>query len=511
MLKSQKKSFALNATFLALGGLLCKIIGAVYRIPLVKILSTSGIGLYQTAFPVFAILLTLSSGGISQTISSLVSSDTDNTKSIMRAGFSVVASATLTISVLLYFLAPVLSTIQGVPFATACYRALIPAILFSGFSAVIKGYFQAKSNVAPTVISQIIEQVAKLAFGLFLANLLLPYSTLSAVVGALLGVSVSELLCFLFLFIRYISRRNKEKSTNTLYRYCFIRVLRSSIPLALGGIVLPLSSLVDSVTVVNILSSTHSLSYATAMYGIQTGVVTTITNLPAVFTLALGVTIVPVMSDRFNGTRVLKKGRISVKLALLVCIPASIFIAILAPDIIRILYPSLSQSESSVASVCLVISAIGIAPLGITQIYSSLLFSVGLTKTSVKNLVIAVVVKCIVLLPAVKFLGIYGASASTVVCYVTSSLLNAKSWHKLDDSRESTSSAGRLFVSSVVCALPIFLVKTYVSSPILFALTLICVVLYLYTVTKSRALTCEEVQSIPFLRPFTKRKERQKE
>lgn len=506
MQKTNKKSFALNATFLAFGGLLCKIIGAVYRIPLVKILSTSGIGLYQTAFPVFAILLTLSSGGISQAISALVSSEgRENTTSILRAGFSVVSTATILTSVLLYFFAPVLSNIQGIPYASDCYRALVPAIVFSGFSAVIKGYFQAKSNVTPTIISQIIEQTAKLIFGLVLANLFVVRSTTDGVIGALLGVSISELLCFLFLFIRYVLRKDKEPPSNVPKNYAFIRVFRSSLPLALGGIVLPISSLVDSVTVVNILSRTNSLLFATSMYGIQTGVVSTLTNLPAVFTIALGVTIVPVMCNN-SGTRVLKKGRISVKLAMLVCIPITILMAILAPNIIDLLYPSMSLSERNIASVCLAISAVGIAPLGLTQIYSSLLFSVGLARKSVRNLVIGVIVKCIVLFPAVNYLGIYGASISTVVCYIVSALLDAKTWAVLDENHSDSKSFGKLFIASVICAIPVFLLKYFLTTSILFALTLLCVVLYLYTVTKSKALTSDEVESIPFLKPFTKGK-----
>lgn len=504
MQKIKKKSFALNATFLAVGGLLCKVIGAVYRIPLVKILSTSGIGLYQTAFPVFAILLTLSSGGISQAISALLASEgRENTTSVVRAGFSVVSSATIITSLLLYFLAPVLSNIQGTPNATGCYRALVPAIIFSGFSAVIKGYFQAQSNVTPTIISQIIEQTAKLVFGLILSNLFITRSTTDGVIGALLGVSISELLCFFFLFIRYVLRKDKEPPSYIPKNYAFIRVFRASLPLALGGIVLPISSLIDSVTVVNILSTTNSLNYATSMYGIQTGVVNTITNLPAVFTVALGVTIVPVMCNN-SGTRVLKKGRISVKLAMLVCIPSTILLSILAPNVIDLLYPSMSITERNVASVCLSISAIGIAPLGLTQIYSSLLFSVGLVRKSIKNLIIGVVVKCLVLFPLVNNFGIYGASVSTVLCYLTSAILNARTWLVLDENHPKTKSFGKLFISSVICSLPVFLLKSFLSTSILFALTLLCVVLYLYTVTKTRALTPDEVESIPFLRPFTK-------
>ena len=500
----KKRSFTTNATMLAIGGILCKIIGAIYRIPLVKILGTTGIGLYQTAFPIFSILLTLSSGGISQTVSSLSSKDTLDTKNIVRAGVGVVAIATAITSTLLYFLAPVLAQIQGVPESAECYLALIPALVFSGFSAVIKGYFQSKSNVTPTLISQFIEQGGKLFFGLSLASLFASNSK-NGVIGALLGVSISELLCFLFLFIRYIFRRNKESFTTTPRLYTFIRLLRASLPLSLAGIILPLSSLVDSVSIVNLLSISNSTEYATSMYGILSGVVYTITNLPAVFTVALGVTIVPVMYTNY-GTRVLKKGDISVKLALLVCLPCSIFLSLFSQEVISLLYPSMEAYESSVASTCLIISSLSILPLGITQIYSSLLFSVGLTQRSIKNLLIAVAVKCVVLFPLVHFFGIYGASVSTVICYTLASILNARSWYKLDESHQGLAPIGRLFISSVVSAIPVFLAKYFLSTYFLFALIALSVVLYLYMVGVSGALTKDEIQSIPFLKPFAKRR-----
>ena len=48
---------------IALSTLLAKIIGAVYKIPLVSILGVDGIGMYQLIFPVYAAAIALSSGG----------------------------------------------------------------------------------------------------------------------------------------------------------------------------------------------------------------------------------------------------------------------------------------------------------------------------------------------------------------------------------------------------------------------------------------------------------------
>ena len=68
----KSKSFVLSALILALGGFFAKAIGALYKIPLTNILGSSGMGLYYLVFPVYSLIITICSSGISVALSTEV-------------------------------------------------------------------------------------------------------------------------------------------------------------------------------------------------------------------------------------------------------------------------------------------------------------------------------------------------------------------------------------------------------------------------------------------------------
>ncbi len=502
MEKQEKTSIARNTLLLCIGGIISKIIGALYKVPLTNILGAEGIGLYQSVFPTFAIFIMLSSGGITQTVSALVSERQENAQSILKCSTFLVSLGVFALSLILFFLSPSLALFQGNIDLSTPYKALIPALIFSGYSAIIRGYFQALGKFTPTVFSQITEQIGKLIFSIFLSTYFLPRGTLYAVTGALVGVSISEFLSLLYLFLRFIFAKDKPKPTlRPFFAFNFLRVLRYALPLSLGGLIMPLSNLIDSVSVVNVLSRTVSLQESTALFGLLSGTVSTLTNLPAVFTVALAIAVVPSLSrdkDGGNFFALHEKARVSIKLALFVCIPVSVFMAILSPRIISFLYPSLSVHHKSVASGLLSISSLGITSLGATQIYSSLLFSLGLNKLSVKNLLISVGVKCALLYPVLLLWGIYGVAGLNALCYILSATLNARTWNKIVGKRDKNSQLIPISVLTTVLALLLFLIIPYLNTVMTFALCLVFVVLYLYIALKVKIFSNDELSCLPF-------------
>ena len=67
-----KNKYAQGALILLLSGLICKFMGAFYRIPLSNILGAEGIGIYQLIFPVYSLFLIVVSGGIPISLSKIV-------------------------------------------------------------------------------------------------------------------------------------------------------------------------------------------------------------------------------------------------------------------------------------------------------------------------------------------------------------------------------------------------------------------------------------------------------
>lgn len=68
-----KENFLKGAAILGAAGIVVKILGAFYRIPIGNIIKTEGMGYYQTAYPLYVLLLTISTSGFPVAIAKLVS------------------------------------------------------------------------------------------------------------------------------------------------------------------------------------------------------------------------------------------------------------------------------------------------------------------------------------------------------------------------------------------------------------------------------------------------------
>jgi stage V sporulation protein B len=127
-----KKSFVKGAGILAISGIIVKIIGAVFRIPLMNIIGSEGIGLYQMAYPIYAFLLVASTAGLPVAISKMVSEElaTGNHYGgyrIFRISRRLLTLVGITTSLLLLVSSGLISKIQGNPKSIYPLLAISPA------------------------------------------------------------------------------------------------------------------------------------------------------------------------------------------------------------------------------------------------------------------------------------------------------------------------------------------------------------------------------------------------
>lgn len=207
-MKEKVKSFFKGGAFFAFMCVAAKGIGAIYRIPLTNIMGAEGIGLYQMVFPLYSVLLTVSGGGlpgaISKTVSSFLSkNDTENARRTLKAALVFLTALGALGSLLLFVFRNAIASLQGNPAAAIAYVGIAPAVVTVSVISCLRGYFQGKLDMLPSGISQMTEQVVKLAVGLFLCKRLLVYGVEYAAFGALLGVSVSEFVACAVLCIQY--------------------------------------------------------------------------------------------------------------------------------------------------------------------------------------------------------------------------------------------------------------------------------------------------------------------
>jgi stage V sporulation protein B len=441
----KKQSFIFGTLILSISGIICKILGAFYKIPLANILGSQGMGIYYLIFPVYAFFVTFVSSSFTVSISKNVSvSIAKNNFAFAHRVFSasllLLFFIGLSLSVLLSVLCKVISTLQGFENAFVCYLILAPAIVVVAISSAFKGFFQGLHNMTPSATSQIINQVIKLATGYSLANILVGQGAMFGTIGAILGVTVAEFVtCAFFVVVYFVfKKRNKnffehsQKSTQPKLSAVMSMVFTQSVPFTLSSIILPMSLVIDSFLILNILKSIgFEKLFSTGLLGLNSGVVNTLVNLPSTLSVAVCMTIVPFISfalSKKDYESVSNKASLALKLTMLISLPCCFIFAIFSRPIISTLYSSSFESvyELNVASSLLSISAINIFYLSLLQLSTAFLQAINKSYVPVISLCVGLVLKVVfeLIFISMPSLNIAGAVISNAVCYFTASIVN---------------------------------------------------------------------------------------
>ena len=189
---SRKKSstgFLVQGSILAMASIISRIIGLIYRIPLIGIIGDVGMDYYATAFEIYNNLLIISSYSLPLAVSKLVSADMSrgrrtNVYRILK-GALLFATATGTLAaVILFFGAETFTTAMKTPYSIFAVRVLIPTLLVVAILGVLRGFFQGLGSMMPSAVSQILEQIANAVVSVWAAYVLYKYGMK---VGAILG------------------------------------------------------------------------------------------------------------------------------------------------------------------------------------------------------------------------------------------------------------------------------------------------------------------------------------
>jgi len=318
--------------------------------------------------------------------------------------------------------------------AYICYLVISPSILFVSISCVFKGYFQGLQNMTPTAVAQIVDQLIKLSSGFLFASLLIKKGVLYGALGALIGVCLSEFVTSLFFVLYYFFSRNKiiikKVKVNVLKKS--VDILKQAFPFMLSSVILPMSMVIDSFLIVNILKSMNfDKFFATSLLGINSGIVNTLISLPSTLSTAVCMTIVPYITfalSKNNYESVNEKAAFSIKLTLIIAIPCVFAFIAFAPQIIKVLYASSfeSQYEYYLTVSLLLISSINVLYLSFLQISTALLQAINKAYIPVVSLSVALIFKVFfeIILINIPYLNIAGAIISNTICYFISSAIN---------------------------------------------------------------------------------------
>lgn len=441
----KKKSFLYGAMLLTISAIISKVLGAIYRIPLTNLIGSEGIGIYQIIFPVYALLLVISSSGIPVCVSRLVSGEVakgqkQNLKFILKKALFLTTIISFISSILVILLSNSLATLQGNPLATIGYFAISPAILLGSLVAVFRGYFEGLQDMRPTAISEVIEQIAKVALGLLFAVLLYSKGLEYGVMGAVLGISLGEVISLILVITIYYFNNKKLKNKvvtgeviinsniNNFKKEGFLKHLfLESLPITFGAIIIPLTLFVDSILMINLLTNVgFSTTTATRLFGLQAGVVASLVQLPIIISISISTALLPniVAAKTVKSfDEISNKSAFSIKLVWFISFACFLGYLLLANNITKFLYSDGLENtlinETQIVINLIYISSISIVYHSLLRIFISLLHAVNKSRIVAKNLLFASIIKILftIILVSVPAVNIYGASLASTISY----------------------------------------------------------------------------------------------
>lgn len=446
-----------GAIILVIGGVLAKVFSAVYRIFLTRILGGVGIGIYQLIFPIYSLCVVLATAGLPMAISKVIAKHKGCEKTVVKKCVVCFSLIAISLSLFMVFASKGLAWLQGKSEIYICYIILAPTILFVAISSVMRGYFQGIKNFYPSAVSNIVEQFVKLIFGLVLSLILIQINLFAAIIGAIVGIVISELISVLILFVNY--KKYIKNSKNCDLNISFKEISKDILPITLTNLILPLSSFIDSVLVVNLLKINFSANTSVFLYGLESGAVSTLISLPTIFSFAIASAIMPNMSTKDNIINKNSKLNFMLKIVLVIAIPCVICFIFFPNRLIEVLYGNrLVESGlngNAVASKLLVLSSFGVIGLTLNQIYSTSLQAMNYRKITIKNLALAVGIKFIIQLLFMPFksLNIYALAIANTVCYLIVFYLNNNQINKVFKVELKTKFWGKLFICNIIMIL----------------------------------------------------------
>lgn len=438
------KSFVRGAAVLAVAGIIIKVLGAFFRIPLGNMIGDEGMAYYQAAYPIYVLFLTLATSGIPIAISRMVSEriavgNDIEAHRVFKISFLLLFSIGAVSFAICFFGADLIVNAIGLPDAKFAMRSVACALLLVPTMAAFRGYFQGRQNMNPTAVSQVVEQLFRVGVGLTLAYVLLKKGTEYAAAGASFGAAAGAIGGLLAVCIIYFRRRSAmkaeieeskarglehEKGSKILWR-----IFAIAVPITIGAAIMPIMNFIDTGMVVNRLQATGwSYADAKSLYGQLTGFAGPFINFPQVLTQAVAMSIVPAIAASFklgdmNSLR--KDVQVGLRIAIIVGIPCALGLMSLSEPIMILLYP-LRREAAIGAAPCLFIMAFGVIFLSTIQTLTGVLQGIGKQMIPVRNLAIGACAKIAVTywLTGIHAINAKGAAIGTVVAYIIAATLD---------------------------------------------------------------------------------------
>lgn len=503
-----KKNSFVEGTFIATFAIIIvKVLGALYVIPFYRIIGESGGALYSYAYNVYNLFLNISTAGIPIAISKLISEY--NTLEMYEAkerAYKLGRNIILIISVIAFFMLFVFSkefaslilgeikggnTLDDVSFVIKCVSF---CLLIIPFLSVSKGYLQGHKYITPSSISQVIEQVVRIAVLLMGSYIVINVLNKSVTLGV--GVSVFAAFvggCSAYLYIKIKMIKNKsafptkDTKDNVSNKEIFKKILKYSIPLIIVSVATDIYSLTDMTLVVR---TSYKLGYTAKEAELIASIISTwapkICMIINAVAIGMGTSLIPHMVSSYTKkdyTSSNKRFNEALRIIIVSTLPLAVGLAFLSGPVYTLFY-----GNNTYGTLILRYTSISSFFASIYIVISLSLQSLNKFKTVYVSSIMGFLINALLDVPLMHLFNLmgleafYGAILATVLGYVFSYIYSLTSLKKSMNFNysETLDTIKKVFLPIISMFIVLLILNLFVELPIN-GIMKMCLLLSLYT------------------------------
>lgn len=296
----RKLAFLKNAMLLTITSLILRSLGMVFRIYVSRMVGEEGMGLYQLISSVYFLMITFAQSGISVSMTKLVTEklalgDNQKVKSLLKGAVLLSLTIGITVMLVLFFGAPLIANMWiGDARAVLPLRILSLSLPFMSVCSVFSGYFVARRNVVHNCVSQMLEQISRMAVVFMLATLISNGNITTLLAAVVAGNTVSEFFAMCYSGISFALDKRKAGINGKTAHPSIGPIVKTAAPIAASRYLATALHTAENMLVpTTIARYTGSRESALSQFGALKGMALPILFFPSSFLNALSTLLVP--------------------------------------------------------------------------------------------------------------------------------------------------------------------------------------------------------------------------
>lgn len=453
--KKAGSNFIIQGSILAIAGIIVRLIGMLYRIPLANYIGDEGNGYYSAAYNIYSIMLILSSYSLPVAVSKMVSArlargQYRNARKILRAAlFYATIVGGVGFCALWFGSGFFAEHVIKMPYSAYALKVLAPTVWIMAYLGVLRGFFQGHSTMVPTAVSQIFEQIVNAVISLLAAKSLFDlgvksnlvygsteYSYAFGAAGGALGTgagALTALILFVGLYLMYRSkmkrRIRKEQGTSAEgYGMITSTLFLTVVPIIVSSSLYNSSTVIDNVLFGQIMTGLGEAKQIASQWGIYSGKYHLLFNIPVAVANSLSSSLIPALSRAVaekDRKQTLNRIASAIRFSMIIAIPSAVGLAVLAAPISNLLFPGRDNTDL-IKMTCYGSSAVVVYSL--STVTNAVLQGINRMKTPIRNAGISLVLHTVILFVMLRYLhmGIYGVLYANILFALFICILNAR-------------------------------------------------------------------------------------